>query len=81
MYNLLTIQCLVVSMDRNEINKMHTILKAVGFIHLFVALAIEFNSFDEEEQGGILLMFMLIVTTNNIRFNTLEALNIAMQLS
>ena len=30
-------------------------VRAVSFVHLFVRLAIEFNSFEEEERGGLLI--------------------------
>ena len=46
-------QCLMYMYD----NTTHTYLfnvKAASFIHLFVSLAIKFNSFEEEERGGLL---------------------------
>ena len=51
-FNDLPFQCLLVMYDTNGY-RLHNV-KAISFVHLFVRLAIEYHSFEEEERGGLL---------------------------
>ena len=52
-WNMVPIQCLPMMVDNDGRSICNT--QAVSFVHLFIALAMQFNSFEEHERGGLLI--------------------------
>ena len=56
-YPISCLTCMMRRHNRNEDRKIVRNVKAISFVHLFVQLAIEFNSFPNEERGGLLIEY------------------------
>ena len=66
-YNDMPCQCLP-TMFHNTTDDFVVNVKAISFVHLFVRLAIEFNSFAEEERGGLLLSIEDVTIKNVLHY-------------
>ena len=52
-WNMVPIQCLPTMIDNDGRSMCNT--RAVSFVHLFIVLAMQYNSFEEHERGGLLI--------------------------